>query len=206
MDNIDLLVDEIVEKIKQKIFIEVEASGRHVHLSKEAVEILFGEGYKLTRYKDLSQPGQYCCKERVTLIGPKGTIKNVAVLGPERNDVQVEISKTDAVFLGVEAPVRESGKLKGSGKITISTDRASITIDEGLIVAKRHIHVNPKDAELLQVKDKDIVKVKVYGERPLIFEDVLIRVNKNYKTYMHIDFDEANACGFKPGTLARIIK
>lgn len=204
--NMEHVIEEVIKRVKEKAFIKVEASGRHVHLSREAVDILFGEGYELTKAKELSQPGQYSCKERVNLTGPKGTIKNVAVLGPERAETQVELSKTDALIVGVKPPVRESGKIKGSAGITISTERASLVIEEGVIVAMRHIHLCPEDAKLYGVKDKDIVKVKVYGERPLIFDDVLIRVSENYRSFMHIDYDEANACGHTKATLAKIIK
>lgn len=204
--NMEHVIEEVIKRVKEKAFIKVEASGRHVHLSREAVDILFGEGYELTKVKELSQPGQYSCKERVNLTGPKGTIKNVAVLGPERAETQVELSKTDALIVGVKPPVRESGKIKGSAGITISTERASLVIEEGVIVAMRHIHLCPEDAKLYGVKDKDIVKVKVYGERPLIFDDVLIRVSENYRSFMHIDYDEANACGHTKATLAKIIK
>ncbi len=204
--NIDALVDMIVEKINERFQIPVEASGRHVHLSREAIDILFGEGYELTKVKDLSQPGQYACAERVSLIGPKGTVKNIAVLGPARKETQVELSLTDAVIIGVKAPVRESGKLSGSAPITIATEKGQITLKEGAIVAKRHIHVYPEDAAIFGVKDKDTVSVEVCGERPLVFHDVVIRVNENYRTFMHIDYDEANACGYKKGTFARIIK
>lgn len=204
--DIDSLVDIIVEKIKERLLIPVEASGRHVHLSKEAVEILFGKDYELTPFKNLSQPGQYACKEKVTIIGPKGMIKNIAVLGPTRKETQVEISKTDAVIIGIDAPIRESGNIQGSKGITIATDKGELTIKEGVIVAKRHIHFCPEDAEFFGVKDKDIISVEVLGERPLIFHDVVARVNKDYRTFMHIDYDEANACGYKKGTFAKLVR
>lgn len=199
-------IDKVVSQLNEKLFIKVEASGRHVHLSRKAVDLLFGEGYELTKHKELSQPGQFACVERVTLKGPKGIIKNVAVLGPERGETQVEISKTDALILGIDPPVRESGKIRKSPGITIEAEKGEIRIDEGVIIAKRHIHLSEEDAELYGVRDKEIVKVKVYGERPLIFDDVIIRVSKDFKTYMHIDYDEANACGYKKDTLALIIK
>ena len=203
---VENIVDEVVKKIKDEVFIEVEASGRHVHLSKEHVEILFGKNYELTRVKDLSQPGQFACKERVTITGPKGSINNVVVLGPERKNTQVEVSLTDAVILGMKPPVKESGHIEGTPGIKVSTERASIELDKGVIVAKRHIHITPKDAEKFNVKDKEIVKAKVYGNRPLIFDDVVIRVSDKFRTYMHIDYDEANACGFTKGTFCRIVK
>lgn len=184
----------------------MEASGRHIHLSRESIDMLFGKGYKLTKAKELSQPNQYSCNERVNITGPKGTIKNVVILGPQRRETQVEVSKTDALILGVKPPIRESGKLQGSTGITITTEKASLTIKEGLIVAKRHIHLTPEDARLFKVCDKDIVKVQVVGERPLIFDDVVIRVSSDYKTFMHIDYDEANACGYIKGITGKILK
>lgn len=204
--NVDKIVDEVVKRVREKLLISVEASGRHVHLSKETIEILFGKDYELKKAKDLSQPGQYVCEEKVTLVGPKGTIKNVAILGPTRNSTQVEISKTDALILGVKPPVRESGSLEGSASITLAAEATSINIDECVIVAKRHIHVSPDYAELLKIKDKDRVNVEILGDRPLIFKDVVIRVSSEFKTFMHIDYDEANACGYSKGTKARIIK
>ncbi|MGH4139740.1 ethanolamine utilization phosphate acetyltransferase EutD [Clostridium sp.] len=204
--NIEYIVEEVIKRVNEKLRITVEASGRHVHLSRESINLLFGKGYKLTKAKDLSQPGQYSCNERVSITGPKGTIKNVIVLGPERSKTQVEISKTDALILGVKAPIRESGKLEGSAGITITTENASLTIKEGLIVAKRHIHLTPEDAKIFKVCDKELVKAQVSGERPLIFDDVVIRVDKEYKTTMHIDYDEANACGYIKSSTARIMK
>lgn len=204
--SLDYIIDEVVKRIKSQMLIEVEASGRHIHLSDEHLQILFGSGYTLTKVKDLSQPGQYACKERVTITGPKGSIKNVIVLGPTRKETQIEVSLTDALSLGIKIPVRESGHIENTPGLTISTERGSITLNKGLIVAKRHIHITPEDAEKFGVKDKENVKVEVLGERPLIFEDTVIRVNPNFRTYMHIDYDEANACGFAKGTMCKIIK
>ncbi|MPQ42899.1 ethanolamine utilization phosphate acetyltransferase EutD [Clostridium tarantellae] len=203
---LDEIISEVVNKVKKEALIEVEASGRHIHLTREEIDKLFGKGYKLNKIKDLSQPGQYACKERVTITGPKGSIKNVVVLGPERKTTQVEVSLTDALALGIKPPIRQSGDLEGTPGITISTELGSVNLDKGLIVAKRHIHITPEDAEKFGVKDNEVVKVKVFGRRPLIFDDVIVRVNKNFKTYMHIDYDEANSSGFSKGTLARIIE
>lgn len=200
------IIEEVVRRVKEEAFIEVEASGRHVHLSKKHIDILFGEGYNLTKVKDLSQPGQYACKERVKISGPKGTIENVIVLGPPREETQVEVSFTDALVLGAKPPVKLSGDLDNTSGITISTDKASITLDKGLMVAKRHIHMTPYDAKRFGVSDNESVCVKVLGKRPLIFDDVIVRVNKDYKTFMHIDYDEANACGFSKGTYALIVR
>ncbi|WP_027634025.1 ethanolamine utilization phosphate acetyltransferase EutD [Clostridium hydrogeniformans] len=208
MDNLLLenLVKEVVKKVKEEAFIEVEASGRHIHLSRKDIDALFGEGYELTKIKDLSQPGQYACKERVTIIGPKGSISNVVVLGPERKETQVEVSLTDSLALGIKAPVRESGDIEGTPSVIIVVGDKVIKKDKGVIAAKRHIHITPEDAKKFNVSNKEIVKVKILSSRPLIFDDVVIRVSENFRTYMHIDYDEANACGFSKGTLAKIIK
>ncbi|MEG0641455.1 ethanolamine utilization phosphate acetyltransferase EutD [Clostridium sp.] len=205
-DLLNSIIDEVVKRVRDEAFIDVEASGRHVHLSKEDVERLFGIGYKLTKIKDLSQPGQFACKERVTIKGPKGSIKNVVVLGPTREESQVEVSLTDSLALGIKPPIKISGEILNTPGVTIESDRAAVNLTKGLIAAKRHIHLSNEDAKKFEVKNNDLVKVKVFGERPLIFDDVVIRVSEKYKTFMHIDYDEANACGFKRGTFARIIK
>lgn len=208
MDNLLLeeLIDEVIKRVRKEAFIEVEASGRHVHVNKETLEALFGEGYNLTKTKDLSQPGQFACKERVTIVGPKGSISNVVILGPERKHTQVEISQTDALILGIKAPVRESGNIEETPPIIIISENSAVKIKQGVIVAKRHVHITPEDAEKFGVRDKEKVKVQIFGDRPLIFADVVIRVSPNFQTYMHIDYDEANACGFSKGTLGKIIK
>ncbi len=204
--SVDQLVDTIVEALKKQLFIEVEASGRHVHLSRQDVDTLFGVGYKLTPVKELSQPGQYACSERVTVSGPKGSLKNVVVLGPERKASQVEISLTDALVLGIKAPIRQSGDITGTPEITVSNGDRQVKLSQGLIVAKRHMHITPEDANRFHVTDGEIVKVKVFGARPLIFDDLVVRVSKDFRTYIHIDYDEANACGFTKGTLGMIVK
>lgn len=206
--QIDIIVDAVMKEIKDTLCIMVEASGRHVHLSREDLDRLYGYGYQLTPVKELSQPGQYACKERLTITGPKNSIKNVVVLGPERGKTQVEISLTDALTLGVKAPVRLSGDISNTPGIVITNpdNGASIETKEGLIVAKRHIHVTPEDAIKFNVSNGERVKVKVFGERPLILEDVDIRVDKNFSTAMHIDYDEANACGYNKNTKGIILK
>lgn len=173
--------------------ITIEASARHVHLTTEDLEKLFGKGYKLTPKKYLSQPGQFLSEERVRIEGPKGAFDRTGILGPVRTATQVEVSLTDARSLGVVAPIRESGDIKGSGAIRIVGPKGSIDITEGVIAAKRHIHFTPEDAEKYGVKDKQIVKVKAGGERALIFDEVVVRVSPKYATFMHVDFDEANA-------------
>ena len=187
--------------------VTVETSARHVHLTKEDMAILFGEGAVLTVKKELTQPGQFLSNERVTLTGSKRELANVAVLGPERSATQVEISLTDARSLGVTAPVRESGDVKGSGSIKITGPCGSIEIPEGVIAAKRHVHLTPEDAEKFGLSDKQIVSVRISdGERRLTFDDVVCRVSPKFATYMHIDTDEANAAGIAGNVTGEIIK
>ncbi|WNB82843.1 ethanolamine utilization phosphate acetyltransferase EutD [Streptococcus parasanguinis] len=202
------LIDKVIDRIQNELdgSFEVEASGRHVHLSRKELDALFGTGYELTKAKDLSQPGQYASKERLTVVGPKGAFHSVVILGPVRKESQVEVSLTDCLQLGVKAPIRESGDIEGTPGIVLVNGDKSVSLDKGLIVAKRHVHMTPEDAEKLGVKNHDIVKVKVEGARPLIFDDVVIRVSPKFATYMHIDYDEANACGFSKGIRGRIIK
>ena len=175
----------------------VETSARHIHLSREAVDVLFGKGYELTKKKDLSQPGQYACAEKLTVVGPKGTLK-ASILGPTRPASQVEISLTDARSIGVAAPIRESGDTAGSGacKLVNPDTGAELELTEGVIAAKRHIHLTPEAAADLGVADKEIVNVKVNSdsERSVIFGDVVVRVSEKFAPAMHIDTDEANAC------------
>lgn len=211
MNVIDDIVNEVLKQIgevlpnKDKTFV-IEGSGRHVHLCRQDIERLFGEGYELTKVKELSQPGQFACQERVNLVGPKGMLTNVVILGPEREHSQVEVSLTDARLLGVKALTRESGDLKGSAGIIIVNKDRHIALEEACIVAKRHVHVAEADAARLGVTNGQIVKVKTHTDRPLIFDDVVIRVSPKYQTFMHIDFDEANACDLKNGDLGEIIE
>ena len=170
----------------------IETSARHIHLSRQDVETLFGAGYQLTKKKDLSQPGQFACAERVTIVGEKGTL-NASILGPERGASQVEVSLTDARSIGVKAPIRESGDVAGSGACKLVGPAGEVELTEGVIAAKRHIHLTPDAAAEFGVSDKQIVKVKTNGDRPLIFDDVVVRVNATYAPAMHIDTDEANA-------------
>lgn len=185
----------------------VETSARHVHVTKEALEILFGEGYELTKKKDLSQPGQFASNERVAVVGPKNQFPAVSILGPVRNVNQVEISASDARTIGVSAPVRESGDIAGSGACKLVGPKGEIEISEGVIVAKRHIHMTPADAEAFGVEDKQIVSVKVDSdERSLIFGDVVVRVSEKFALAMHIDTDEANAVLAPAGVMGEVIK
>lgn len=197
-------VDRLTDLLLRRLFVELEASGRHVHVTKEQALALFG--HDLTEKRPLSQPGQYLSNERVTLVGPKGRLERVAVLGPARPEAQVEVSKTDAVALGVDAPVRLSGDVANTPGITLEGPNGTLTLSAGVIVAQRHIHMTPEDAQKQNVKNGDTVRLKVLTNRPVIFEDVAVRVSPKFRTFVHLDFDEANACGYKPGDLGMILK
>ena len=196
-------IKALVDGVLKRLFVELEASGRHVHVTKEQALQLFG--HPLTPKRPLSQPGQYLANERVTVKGPKGTFESVAVLGPERKEAQVEISLTDGRTLGITPPVRLSGDVKGSPGAILQTEKATLAIPEGVIAAKRHIHMTPEDAERMGVKDKQEVRLQVFTERPLTFDEVTVRVRPDFATYVHLDYDEANACGFQNGDLGRIL-
>ncbi len=183
--------------------IPVELSARHVHLSEKDAVALFGG--PLTHARDLSQPGQFLCKERVRLIGPKGVMDNVAILGPSRGKSQVELSKTDARTLGVDAPVRQSGDVAGSPGIILASQNGIVGLEEGVIVASRHIHMSPCDAARFGVADNDMVSVRLGTERPVVLEDVLVRVSDKFNLAMHIDADEGNGSGWKKGVDGVII-
>ncbi len=185
----------------------VETSARHVHLSQEHLEALFGKDYVLTRKKDLSQPGQYACEERVTVVGPKKELKGVSILGPVRKATQVELSLTDARSIGVTAPVRESGDTAGSAPCKIIGPQGEIEIAEGVIAAKRHIHATTEDAKALGVENGEVVSVKIDTEgRSLVFADVVVRVSDTYALAMHIDTDESNAAGCGREVYGEIVK
>ncbi len=184
----------------------VETSARHVHVTKETLETLFGAGYTLTKKKDLSQPGQFSCEERVQVIGPKGSFPAVSILGPERSADQVELSASDARKIGITAPVRESGDVKGSGACKLVGPKGEVELSEGVIIAKRHIHMTPEDAEKYGMRDKQVVSVEIKSaERSLIFGDTVVRVSPNYALAMHIDTDEANAVLAPAGVLGVIL-
>ena len=196
-------IDAVVEGVIRKLFVELEASGRHVHVTKEQALTLFG--HPLTPKRPLSQPGQYLANERLTVVGPKGEFQNVAVLGPERSEAQVEISLTDSKTLGLQVPVHPSGNLENSPGAVLVGPVGQISLSRGVIAAQRHIHMTPEDAARLGVRDKQVVKLQTFTQRPLIFQDVLIRVSDQFATYAHLDYDEANACGFEKGDLGRIL-
>lgn len=186
--------------------IPIEVSARHVHLSKDAINALFGKDYTLTPKKALSQPGQFACEERVDIVGPKGALKNVAVLGPARKSTQAEISLTDSRKIGVKGMIRESGDLNQTVGFTLVGPNGEYNVKEGLIIAKRHIHMTPEDAEKLSVKDGEVGKIKVVSHgRSLIYDDVVMRVNENFSLAMHIDTDEANAMNYSPGLVGEVI-
>lgn len=197
-------LEKLTQKIIKGIFVELEASGRHVHVNEEQAQILFGHG--LTPLRPLSQPGQYLAQERVTVKGPKGEFQNVAVLGPARGKAQVEISLTDGKTLGILPPVRLSGDVANSPGAELIGPMGRIIINEGVIAAKRHIHMTPEDAKHFGVKDKQIVRLQTFTDRPVVFEDVAVRVSPDFETFVHLDYDEANACGFQKGDLGRISK
>ena len=196
-------LDRLTDLLQQRLFVEIEASGRHVHVTREQAQLLFG--HDLTEKRPLSQPGQYLSNERVRLKGPRGTLENVAVLGPCRKEGQVELSATDAVTLGVNPPVRLSGDVQGSAPMTLIGPNGTVELSQGTILAQRHIHMTPRDAELQHVREGEQVRLKTMTRRPVIFEAVAVRVSDQFRTYVHLDFDEANACGFQKGDLGMIL-
>lgn len=196
-------LDGLVEQVLSRVFIRLEASGRHVHVTKEQAQTLFG--HALTLKRPLSQPGQYLANERVTVVGPKGSFENVAVLGPERGQAQVEVSLTDGRVLGVEPPVRLSGSVDNSPGATLVGPNGKVDLSQGVIAAQRHIHMTPQDARHFGVRDKQVVRLQTYTDRPVIFEDTVVRVHEDFATFAHLDYDEANACGFATGDLGRIV-
>ena len=196
-------IENLTQQVISRLFIELEASGRHVHVTQEQALKLFGHG--LTPQRDLSQPGQFLAKERITVKGPKGTFENVAVLGPERKAAQVEISLSDARTLGFDPPIRQSGAVADSPGAILIGPEGVVAIQEGVIVAQRHIHITPEDAAHFGVKDKQVVKLQTFTSRPLIFDQVVVRVSPDFQTRVHLDYDEANACGFRAGDLGRIL-
>ena len=186
----------------------VETSARHVHVTEADLETLFGKGYQLTPKKNLSQPGQCACEERVDVVGPKKTLAGVSILGPTRSATQVELSLTDARSIGVTAPIRESGDVAGSGACKLVGPKGEVELKEGVIAAKRHIHMTPADAAKMGIQDKDVVRVKIPSAagRALVFDDVVVRVSDRFALAMHIDTDESNAACAAPGTMGEILK
>lgn len=213
MTNGDIMNENDIRKIVSQVLssiennsrpIPIESSARHVHLTKEAVELLFGKGATLTKKRDLSQPGEFLSEQRLKLVTAKGEIVNVAVLGPERKAVQVELSMTDCRSLGIKAPVNLSGDLTNAGSVYLVSENAVLNAAGSVIVAKNHIHMTPQDAALYSVKDGQSVRVKADTDRPVTFEDVTVRVNEKFSLEMHIDFDEANACCLQKNSTGKI--
>ncbi len=196
-------VSRLTDAIIGRVFVPLEASGRHVHLTKAQCLSLFG--CDLTPQRPLSQPGQYLSKQRLTIIGPKGRFENVAVLGPPRAEAQVEISLTDSRTLGLDPPVRLSGDVHQTPGIILEGPMGRIGLPAGVIIAQRHLHLTPEDALRFNVTDKQVVKLQTFTARPVLFQDVIVRVSDQFSTAAHLDFDEANACGMKSGDLGRII-
>ena len=198
-----LEMEKLAEAVLEKIFVPLEASGRHVHVTAEQARTLFG--HALTPERPLSQPGQYLAKERVTVTGPKGEFRNVAVLGPERKEAQVEISLTDGRTLGIQPPVRLSGDVKNSPGCTLTGPNGRVELGQGVICAQRHIHLTPADGRRFGVADKQVVRLQTFTGRPAVFEDVVVRINPDFSAAVHLDYDEANACGFRKGDFGRIL-
>lgn len=200
------IIEAVLNSLPKAGLVEVEVSARHVHLTSANVEILFGPGATLTPKRPLSQPGQYLCEERVTIVGPKGKKERTAVLGPVRPDAQVELSKSDCVDLGVWAPVRESGDVSGSGVVTLIGPKGTVELKQGAIVAQSHIHLRPETAKAMGLVDKQHVRVEVMSDRPVTFRNVVIRVSEKFRDRMHVDFDEANAAQVNGFTLGRVVR
>lgn len=184
----------------------IALSNRHIHLSQEHIDKLFGEGYELNKLKDLSQPGQYAAEEKVDIVGPKGILKGVRVLGPSRGNTQAEISLSDGFKIGVVPPVRDSGDIDDSPGAKIVGPKGEVVLEKGIIAASRHIHMHTEEAKEFGVKDNDRVKVRVPGDRGVTFENVLVRVSPKYALEMHVDVEEGNACGAKNGMIVELIK
>ena len=189
-----------------KILVPIGISNRHVHLSSQDLATLFGPGYQLNKIKDLSQPGQFACAETVAVIGPKGQLPAVRILGPTRKQTQIEVAKTDCYTLGIDAPLRDSGDLAGTPGIKLKGPYGEVDLPEGLICAQRHLHLHVKEAAELGLYDKQIISVLIEGERSLVFHNVLVRVGENYAKDLHIDTDEANAANVKVGDFAVVLK
>lgn len=185
--------------------VEVGVSNKHLHLKQEDVEILFGKGHELTAIRDLKQPKQFASEEKVDLVGPKGTLKGIRVLGPTRPDTQIELSMTDARTIGVAPPLRESGDIEGSAPIKLIGPAGELDLSQGTILALRHIHLSTQQAKDAGVKDKDWICIKMNGDRALVFDKVLVRAGDKHEREFHIDTDEANACGAKSGDLVEIV-
>ncbi len=196
-------LNTLAQAVMGRLFIELEASGRHVHLTREQAITLFG--HDLTPERPLSQPGQFLSKERVTVVGPKGDFYNVAVLGPARKEAQIEISLTDGRVLGITPPIRLSGDIRNTPGATLIGPEGQVKLSSGVIAARRHLHLTPESAKRFHVSDKQVVRLQTFTRRPTIFEDVVVRVSPDFADYAHLDYDEANACAMEKGDLGRIL-
>ncbi|WP_442871592.1 PduL/EutD family phosphate acyltransferase [Aminipila sp.] len=192
--------------MKMSYEVKIGLSNKHVHLSEKHIEALFGAGHKLTPTKDLVQPGQFACEEKVDIVGPKAALKGIRVLGPARPETQVELAMTDARSIGIKAPVRESGKLEGTPGCKLIGPCGEVELEHGVMVALRHVHLSAAQAEEAGVKDKDIVSIKIEGERGLVFDNVLVRAGDKHEREVHLDTDEGNAAGCGPDSVCTIIK
>ena len=199
-----LNIDALAQAVIDRLFVPIEASGRHVHVTEAQAMTLFG--HRLTPERPLSQPGQYLSKERLTVVGPKGEFHNVAVLGPERKDAQVEISLTDGKTLGISPPIRLSGKAEGTPGATLIGPNGQVTLSHGVMAAQRHIHLSPEEGKRFGVTDKQVVRLQTFTPRPVVFEDVVVRIHPDFRAAVHLDYDEANACGFHRGDFGRSLK
>ena len=196
-------INELVQVVMERLFIPIEASGRHVHVTKAQAQALFG--HSLTPERPLSQPGQFLAKERLSIIGPEGEFHNVAVLGPERKEAQIEISLTDGKVLGLTPPIHLSGQTSGTPGAILSGPQGQVQVTQGLMAAQRHIHLSPEDGRRYGVVDKQIVRLQAFTGRPVVFEDVVVRIHPDFRAAVHLDYDEANACGFQKGDFGRIL-
>lgn len=205
-DYLNEIVREVLDRLVSEPTISVEARNHHIHLSRADVDVLFGKGYQLTKVDELSQTGEFICKERITLVGPKGVLRDVVVYGPESEKTKVEVSLSDASFLGLDVPVQENNDITNTPGILVMNGIKSKYLSQGLMVAKRHIHMTEIDAKKFNVTHKEIVQVKIESRRSLIFDDVVIHVSPDCQTVFHIDSDEAYSCDFSEGIRATIIK
>ena len=196
-------INQLAQAVMDRLFVPIEASGRHVHVTKAQAHALFG--HSLTPERPLSQPGQFLAKERLSIIGPKGEFHNVAVLGPERKEAQIEISLTDGKTLGLTPPIHLSGQTANTPSAILSGPQGQVRVEQGVMAARRHIHLSPDEGQRFGVKDKQVVRLRAMTQRPVIFEDVVVRIHPDFRAAVHLDYDEANACGLQNGDLGRIL-
>lgn len=196
-------INQLAQAVMDRLFVPIEASDRHVHVTKAQAHALFG--HSLTPERPLSQPGQFLAKERLSIIGPKGEFHNVAVLGPERKEAQIEISLTDGKTLGLTPPIHLSGQTANTPGAILSGPQGQVRVEQGVMAARRHIHLSPDEGQRFGVKDKQVVRLRAMTQRPVIFEDVVVRIHPDFRAAVHLDYDEANACGLQKGDFGRIL-